>query len=196
MVGIMMSGMRILIFLWGLLLLTGCVSQSHSPDLGGIYSEAARQENVERNPVIVIPGLLGSRLVDGQGRVVWGEFGGDSIDLGSAEGLRALALPMDGGDDDLRADGALQKVRVSLGLDFKFEAYSSMLQAFGVGGYTDEGHGSIPVDYGPGHYTCFQFGYDWRKSCAENAVDSGVSSRRSGSTWRRRNCVAMGRASR
>ncbi len=166
--------MRSVKFLWVILLLAGCASRQDSPDLGGIYDEAARQENVERNPVIVIPGLLGSKLVDGQGRVVWGEFGGNAVDLGSAEGMRALALPMDGGRDDVRADGALQKVKVSLGLDFKFEAYSSMLQAFGVGGYTDEGHaGKLPVDYGPGHYTCFQFGYDWRKSSADNAVKLG-----------------------
>lgn len=153
------------------ILVTGCGQTARTPDLGGIYSAAAKGSVSERNPIIVIPGLLGSRLVDGDGRVVWGEFGGDAIDLKSAAGRRALALPISGREwpkDGVRPDGALEKVTVSAGFDFRFNAYSGMLRAFGVGGYLDEGLGEI--DYGADHFTCFQFGYDWRRSCAENAV--------------------------
>ncbi len=157
-----------------LILLIGCAPPARTPDLGGIYSAVARNEAPGRNPIIVIPGLLGSKLVNAGGRVVWGEFGGNAVDLGSAEGMRALALPLSGKgwpQDGIRPDGALERVKVSLGFDFQFSAYSGMLRAFGVGGYLDSDHSNLSeIDYGPGHYTCFQFGYDWRRSCAENAV--------------------------
>lgn len=157
-----------------LILLIGCTPSMKTPDLGGIYSAAAKNKGPERNPIIVIPGMLGSRLVNADGRVVWGEFGGRAIDLGGVEGMRALALPLSGKGwpkDGLRPDGALEQVKVSLGFDFQFSAYSGMLRAFGAGGYLDSDHSALSeIDYGPGHYTCFQFGYDWRRSCAENAV--------------------------
>jgi pimeloyl-ACP methyl ester carboxylesterase len=156
-----------------LCILPTCTPAGRSPDLGAIYSAAAKAKHSERNPIIVIPGLLGSRLVDGDGRVVWGEFGSGAVDLGSPEGRRLLALPMGKAgwpQDELRPDGALERVKVSFGFDFKFEAYASMLRAFGAGGYLDSAHlNPKDVDYGSGHFTCFQFGYDWRRSCAENA---------------------------
>ena len=34
------------------------------PDLGEIYNRAARHHSSERNPIIVIPGILGTKLVD------------------------------------------------------------------------------------------------------------------------------------
>lgn len=45
------------------------------PDLGSIYTPYAREAHRFGNPVIVIPGILGSKLVDGEsGQVVWGAF--------------------------------------------------------------------------------------------------------------------------
>lgn len=157
-----------------LALLPGCRPMLPSPDLGGIYSAAARQEHLDRNPIIVIPGILGSRLIDDRGRVVWGAFGAGAVDPSSAEGRRLIALPMSSSGwprDEVKADGALEQLKVSLGFNFKFSAYSGMLRAFGAGGYLDPASADLSkIDYGPGHYTCFQFGYDWRRSCAENAA--------------------------
>lgn len=160
-----------------LALLASCGPPHLSPNLGGIYNAAARQGNLDRNPIIVIPGILGSRLIDDRGRVVWGEFGGGAVDPSSSEGRRLLALPLSAAGwprDNVKADGALEQLKVSLGFDFKFSAYSGMLRAFGVGGYLDPAKSDLSrIDYGPGHYTCFQFGYDWRRSCAENAASLG-----------------------
>ena len=157
-----------------LALLPNCGPTLPSPDLGGIYSAAARQEHLDRNPIIVIPGILGSRLMDDQGRIVWGAFGGDAVDPSSAEGRRLIALPMTAQGwprDEVKPDGALEQLKVSLGFNFKFSAYSGMLRAFGAGGYLDANKSDLSkIDYGPGHFTCFQFGYDWRRSCAENAA--------------------------
>lgn len=157
-----------------LAILQSCGPTQLAPDLGRIYSAAAKQEHLDRNPIIVIPGILGSKLVDDHGRVVWGAFGPGAVDQGSPEGRRLLALPMSAAGwprDEVRPAGALEQLEVSLGFNFKFSAYSGMLRAFGAGGYLDPAYANLSqIDYGPGHFTCFQFGYDWRRSCAENAA--------------------------
>lgn len=151
-----------------------CGPMRPTADLGGIYSAAAMQEHLDRNPIIVIPGILGSRLIDDQGRTVWGEFGAGALNPASEEGRRLMALPMSASGwprDEVRPDGTLEQLKVSLGWDFKFSAYSAMLRAFGAGGYLDSAKTDLnKIDCGPGHFTCFQFGYDWRRSCAENAA--------------------------
>lgn len=156
-------------------ILQGCGPSRLSPDLNQIYGAAARQSHVDRNPIIVIPGILGSKLVDeSSGKVAWGTFGTGAVHLESPEGIRALALPFsqDGWPkDEIRPDGVLSQLRVSFGYDFKFKAYSGMLAAFGLGGYIDpELTDAGALDYGKEHFTCFQFAYDWRRSCAENAA--------------------------
>ncbi len=64
-----------------------------APDLGGLYNRAAEFDDATRNPVILIPGVLGSKLLDTEsGRDVWGAFGGGSADPETADGARLLAL--------------------------------------------------------------------------------------------------------
>jgi hypothetical protein len=148
------------------------------PDLGGLYNQAAQAGDETRNPVIVIPGILGSRLRDREtGRIVWGAFLGTYADPRTPDGARLVALPMAEGQaletlrDDVEPSGALDRLRVSLlGLPLEQHAYLYVLRALGVGGYRDADLGrSGQVDYGPGHFTCFQFAYDWRRDNAENA---------------------------
>ena len=56
----------------------GCASfqqQKRQVDLGEIYDELAQRPDNERNPVIVVPGILGSRLVDdATSDIVWGKW--------------------------------------------------------------------------------------------------------------------------
>ncbi|MCA9771409.1 MAG: hypothetical protein KC466_03315, partial [Myxococcales bacterium] len=61
----------------------GCVGGASTgiPNLGTLYSKAARYHGLGRNPIVVIPGILGSRLVDGaSGRVL--------VDCGLFQGLK------------------------------------------------------------------------------------------------------------
>ncbi len=155
------------------LVLGGCASVP-MPDLGGIYSRSASHHTPETNPVIVIPGILGSRLEDSaSGRIVWGAFGGGSANPGRADGARLVALPM--GDtrfadlrDEVKATGALDSVRLRvLGLPVNLSAYAALLGTLGAGGYLDASFRK--VDYGSVHFTCFQFAYDWRRDNIENA---------------------------
>ena len=41
---------------------SACSTPPRSPDLGGLYNELAQNEDPYRNPVILIPGILGSKL--------------------------------------------------------------------------------------------------------------------------------------
>ena len=175
-----------------LTLLVGCGSTPSTPDLEVLYERAARYEDFARNPVVVIPGVLGSRLVDSEsGRVVWGAFTGDFADPGTAAGARLVALPMQPGVelaeliDGVQPDGALESLDLRVfGLPIQLEAYRSILRTLGAGGYLDEslltggpaGEAAYDgnLDWGDEHFTCFQFDYDWRRSIPENAARLSV----------------------
>jgi pimeloyl-ACP methyl ester carboxylesterase len=160
------------------ILCIGCTRGLPQPDLGTLYSQAAKSRHDMRNPVIVIPGILGSRLVDQRSeRIVWGAFSGKYANPNTPDGARLLALPMRTGErhiqitDDVQPNGVLDRARVSLlGLPLELNAYLHILATLGVGGYRDEPLGRAGVvDYGEDHFTCFQFDYDWRHDNAANA---------------------------
>ena len=67
--------------------------------------------------------------------------------------------------DKVRADGTLDRLTLSPGIGLK--AYHSLLRALVIGGYRDDTRRK--PDAGE-HISCFEFGYDWRRSNAENAV--------------------------
>ena len=168
----------ILAFLF--LLVSACNSTVHSPGLGGLYNELAQNEDPYRNPVIVIPGLMGSKLVDQDtNEMIWGTFGLGQVDPNTSTGAPQFALPMAMGKklkdlrDHVKPDGALDRVVVNfLGIPLELNAYYNILQTLGVGGYRDEELGIAgAVDYGKNHYTCFQFAYDWRRDIVESAKE-------------------------
>ena len=146
------------------------------PQLGDIYGRNARSADADRNPLIVIPGVLGSRLVDGASqRVVWGEFGGDGIDASSPDGARLLGLPMAEGKslrelaDNVHVRGVLDALEIRVfGVPFEMNAYRDILVALGVGGYHEAAGAN--GDHGPQSHESFQFAYDWRRDTVENAA--------------------------
>jgi pimeloyl-ACP methyl ester carboxylesterase len=152
-------------------LIAGCAS----PDGLESYTDVAYKAGREPNPVIVIPGTLGTRLVDSStGRVAWGAYGPGAIRHGSAEGRRSLALPMRlGADlvsltDEVQANGTLD--RLTLAGDVGIKAYSNLLRALVIGGYRDQNRRPPGVNE---HISCFEFGYDWRRPNAESAAELG-----------------------
>ncbi len=155
-----------------------CAPKYRSPDLGKLYNDLAQYEDPTRNPVIVIPGILGSRLVQRpSGNLVWGAFGLGQVNPNTPEGARLIALPMRPETpladlaDDVTADGALDRVVINfMGYPIQLNAYYHILQVLGVGGYRDQGLGEAgAIDYGDRHFTCFQFDYDWRRDIVESA---------------------------
>ncbi|MEM9290345.1 MAG: hypothetical protein AAGD01_01540 [Acidobacteriota bacterium] len=147
-----------------------------------LYNRAAQGSDLDRNPVVVIPGLLGSRLEDpASGLVVWGAFGGRYANPAKDEGLRLLALPISEQsrvedirslEDPIEAVGVLDQVNLRIaGLPLDLNAYVQILATLGAGGYRDEELGRAGVvDYGEDHFTCFQFPYDWRRDLVASAA--------------------------
>ncbi len=157
-----------------LIFLTACAvgERPYDPErLREIYGPSARIADPERNPVVVVPGILGSRLVDGpSGRVVWGAFGRDSVDPEDPADAPIVALPLREGApladlmDGVRPDGILQTLEIDVaGLPIELRAYADLTSILAAGGYRD------PALGGEGPFTAFQFDYDWRRDLVESA---------------------------
>lgn len=166
------------------LLLAGCASRPAAPDLGAIYNRPAQSIGEARTPVVVIPGILGSKLEEPAGMTpVWGAFVYGAADADTPEGARLVALPMREGvplrnlRDDVVPTEVLDRLRVdTLGFvrGVEFDAYVSIMRTLAAGKYRDPDlaePGSL--DYGGLHYTCFQHAYDWRRDIAESAAALG-----------------------
>jgi pimeloyl-ACP methyl ester carboxylesterase len=168
--------------------LAGCGSTQPSREhLRTIYDEPAQKIGPQRNPAIVIPGILGSRLVqDETDRVVWGAFVYGAVDTDFPEGARIFALPMREGAtlrdlrDDVRADGVLESLDANVALlqVTALEPYRDIIRTLAAGRYVDRdiqaarSRAATPggaIDYAGLHATCFQFDYDWRRDIAEQA---------------------------
>ena len=117
------------------LLISACSTGVRTPDLGGLYNELAQNENPHRNPVIVIPGLMGSKLVDQDtDEMIWGTFGLGQVNPNTSTGARQIALPMAKGKklndlhDHVKPAGALDRVVVNfLGIPLELNAYYNIL---------------------------------------------------------------------
>ena len=159
---------------------TACGPRRMEPNIMRIYDRPAKSHGQKRNPVIVIPGILGSKLVDrDSGKIAWGAFGGEYVDPSSPEGLRLIAfpiaddIPLSRLQDSLYPDGALDRVEIEVfGLPISLNAYFELLNTLGAGGYRDQALAEMAgIDYGDDHISCFQFAYDWRKDIATLAAD-------------------------
>ena len=136
----------------------------------------ARASESPANPVVVIPGVLGSRLVaDADSASVWAAWRPGATDPASGKGAELLGLPMEIGRplDQLRnssrADGTVRIVRGSVvGVPLTVNAYGSVLSAFGVESHTDTfaTHREVTATA-----AAFEYSYDWRRSLDESAVD-------------------------
>lgn len=139
---------------------------------------AARTSEAPPNPVIVIPGVLGSRLVaDSDSAAVWGEWRPGFKDPGSGTGAMLFGLPMAPGQplDQLRSsshvDGTLAVARGSVvGVPVEITAYGSVMSALGVESHADtfSAEREAPTDAGA---AAFEYSYDWRRSLDESAID-------------------------
>jgi len=167
-------------FLTVSLTIAGCAPAQLEPDLSEIYGETARRIGDDRVPVVVLPGILGSKLERaGDGKKVWGSFTFGASNADTAEGAREIALPMELGVpldelvDDAVAVDVLDVVVADVGIfrGLRIGAYVDILRTLAAGQYRDRSQGeSGAIDYGGAHYTCFQYAYDWRRDISEQAV--------------------------
>ena len=160
--------------------LVGCQGRrSGAAELKEIYAWVSEGAVDTRTPVVVIPGILGSKLEDRQGEKVWGAFTRGAVDPDGPEGARTFALPMELGTplaelrDGVQATAVLDVLVADVGFfhGLSMAAYVGILTVLEVGGFRDLSLGeSGAVEYGEGHYTCFQFPYDWRRDISESAA--------------------------
>lgn len=157
--------------------LLACTSTpGKTANLKKIYDQTAQYHAPDRNPIIVIPGILGSRLVDDKtGQTVWGAFRTKFADPNTDEGARLISLSLNTQSETeiehVRPDGVLENLELNLaGFPIKVQAYAGILATLGAGGYRDETLGLNSINYGTDHFTCFQFDYDWRRDITYNAA--------------------------
>ena len=165
-----------------LLTLVGCSSgPKQNVNLRQVYQQAAQYHLPDRNPIIVIPGVLGSRLEDEiTGKTVWGAFRKNYVSPKTREGAQLISLSLDSLDTEghghqsyehgrVRANGVLENLELKLaGFPISIQAYAGILNTLGAGGYRDQAFADT-IDYGTDHFTCFQFDYDWRRDISHNA---------------------------
>jgi len=137
----------------------------------------------EPRPVIVIPGILGSRLKNpATGTVVWGKFGfgGVSWPL-TGKMLIETSLPIKHGSsfdvfqDDLVVDGVVHELPFDFlpFMPFGIGVYHEMVSKIESLGYCDRrscNAGSLSIDNRSDSPLLAEFPYDWRRSSAHNAV--------------------------
>ena len=135
------------IILLSVLLLASCVSVSRKPDLDLLYRSSYLNENTA--PIIIIPGLMGTTLVDASGTEVWPK----SVSNLAFSTFEDLA---ESGNDAIRPGRLLDGL---IGVDF----YGNLLKTLKTAGHYEEGRLNSPV-VNKNKRRYYLFLYDWRKS--------------------------------
>lgn len=118
-----------------------------------------------RTPVILVPGMIGTKLVDSAtGRVAWGNVRAAFL---PRDGGGSMALPVDGAP---RSEPQAVATEVLLGMRLlgliRYDAYRPVVRLMEANGYrTGDLRRPRPDD------TFFLYGYDWRRSSPEIAAE-------------------------
>ncbi|MGB8510339.1 MAG: hypothetical protein WCD76_18320, partial [Pyrinomonadaceae bacterium] len=143
------------------LLLAGCGAR-RTPDLERIFASARTREG--KRPVIIIPGILGSQIVNRRtGEVVW-----PSAFRSDVDGLDLPVSPdLAANRDELDASRIVETAKLAK-LAPEVYVYYALIQALKrYGGYT-EGDWAAPAADGD-RDTFYVFPYDWRRDNVETA---------------------------
>ena len=127
--------------------LAGCVAVSKKPDLEALYSTAYMDETDA--PLIVIPGIMGSTLIDAAGKEIW------PVSVNHLAFTRYDDL-IPRADDGIRAGRLFDEMA---GIDF-YGKLVSVLE--GAGKYRRAALGQAVTD--KSQRRIYVFAYDWRKS--------------------------------
>ena len=141
------------------------ILQSGKPNLPRIYAGIATARPTGKNPIIVVPGVLGSRLVNNKtGEVAWPKFTGTSSDLLA---LPILSTNVAENRDDLVATEIIDRAKF-FRLSPEISFYDSLLTALEQAGGYKRGSIDQPASDGD-HDTYYVFAYDWRRDTVESA---------------------------
>lgn len=122
---------------------------------------------IDDNPIIIIPGTIGSRLIDSKtGKVMWGSLRVQQMFSKSESG--GIALPVDGlpfekNRDDIISGGIIDKYEFPVDI-VEFTVYRELIQIFEEIGYKlGDIRNPEPGD------NLYIFDYDWRRDNVETA---------------------------
>jgi pimeloyl-ACP methyl ester carboxylesterase len=147
-------------------LLSGCISARRTPNLARIFADARARTG--KRPIIIIPGILGSELVNTQtGEVAW-----PSLFRSSDDGLALPVSPdLASNRDKLEPRKIIDIARLSQArLGPEMYIYRDLLDAISKYGGYREGDWSNPGPDGD-HDTFYVYPYDWRRDNVETARD-------------------------
>jgi len=143
--------------------LLGACGARRTPDLGRIFAGA--RERKGKRPVIVIPGILGSRIVNRRtGEVVW-----PSLFRSDVDGLSLPTTPdLAANRDELVAARIVEAAKLAGKFGPEVYVYYYLIRALeDYGGY-HEGDWNNPPEDGDAD-TFYVFAYDWRRDNVESA---------------------------
>lgn len=158
------GAIKVLLVIVVLLSTSSCLKYT-APNLPRIYNSPESPRLKGKNPIIVIPGILGSQLINKRtGEIVW-----PSLQVARDD---SLALPIEAQNladnrDDLIASEIVMSAPLIRFLP-EISVYNSLLRTLeDFGGYK---HGDFdnPVEGGD-HDTYYIFTYDWRRDNVESA---------------------------
>jgi pimeloyl-ACP methyl ester carboxylesterase len=147
---------------------TGCRKSALQPNLPRIYAPpVARREG--KPPVIFIPGILGTRLVNRRtGETVWPDLRVDGDEIALPVSSPVLA----NNTDEIVATEVLEEAKVSA-LIPEVSVYGPLLEALEkYGGYRRARFDAPPP--GGDCDTLYVFPYDWRRDMVESARALGL----------------------
>ena len=143
-----------------LLFTTSCISAKRTPNLEHIF--AAARASTGKRPVIVIPGILGSELINSKtGEKVW-----PSAFRTTDEGL-PITPNLSSNRDDLVAGKIIETLKLSRVLPEVY-VYRDLLEALRRYAGYKEGDWENPGADG-GEDTYYVYSYDWRQDNVSNA---------------------------
>lgn len=139
---------------------TSCISARRTPNLEHIFASARTRTG--KRPVIVIPGILGSELINSKtGQTIW-----PSAFRASTEGL-PINPNLEANRDDLVPGKILETVRLAKILPEVY-VYRDLLEALRrYAGYREASWDDPGVD--GDRDTFYVFAYDWRRDNVANA---------------------------
>jgi len=144
-------------------LLSGCIGGKKVPNLDAIFAQSKLRKG--KRPVIIIPGILGSELINSETKEkVW-------INLSAAK-TDGLSLPISPNlpqnRDKIIATRIIERAKISAFLP-EVSIYEALIQSMErYGGYT-KGDWENPDTANGGIDKYYVFAYDWRRDNVENA---------------------------
>ena len=154
------------IFLISILFFEGCAPMPTRRDFRRMFS--AYSSRIHENPIIIVPGILGSRLVDVKTKkTIWGSLKLKPVRFLSNHDNGVLPidkLPLSRNVDNVRSQGIVDELDAPLKI-IQFTVYKELLDML-----TEMGYNLGDIKNPKPENDLYIFDYDWRRDNTESAI--------------------------